>query len=65
MQWVRTKEVHMSSDEVSQLRSLVQYDTHVFFLRELASDGHMGWGGGGGGGNRLRQLVIKQDWSRR
>ena len=33
MQWVRTQEVHISSDnEVSQLRSSVQYDTDVFFL---------------------------------
>ena len=32
-QWVRIKEVHMSSDnEVSQLRSPVQYDTATFFF---------------------------------
>ena len=33
VQWVRTKEVHMSSDnDVSQLRSSVQYDTDAFCL---------------------------------
>ena len=39
----------MSSDnEVSQLRSSMQYDTDAFFFQELASDGSPGWTRGGG-----------------
>ena len=59
---VRTKKVHMSSnDDLSQWRGpAVQHDNDALFW-ELASDGSLEGGGGGlwGGGGSIWSLILQ------